>query len=149
MKTKDIAEQYRFDWDDFYDFLVKQNDVLVYGIGFNNVHDEDVERLVDLYRSKKKAEEQQEIIEQEKTEYAISAVGQYEYDVVTILNIDHGQVDKEKMMDILSSHAREGWRLHSIYSNELGKNAISILGIGKNTTASEDVMIFERKVEAQ
>ena len=149
MKTKDIAEQYGFDWDDFYDFLVKQNDVLVYGIGFNNVHDEDVERLVDLYRSKKKAEEQQEIIEQEKTEYAISAVGQYEYDVVTILNIDHGQVDKEKMMDILSSHAREGWRLHSIYSNELGKNAISILGIGKNTTASEDVMIFERKVEAQ
>jgi len=34
-----------------------------------------------------------------------------------------------------------------INSNELGKNAIRILGFGINATACEDVMIFERRVQ--
>lgn len=70
----------------------------------------------------------------------------YEYDVVTILNKEHGLIDKEKMSRILQLHAIDGWRLHTIYSNELGKNAIMLLGLGVNSTACEDVLIFERKI---
>lgn len=50
------------------------------------------------------------------------------------------------MMEILSEHAKNGWRLHTMYSNELGKNALMILGFGANATACEDVLIFERRI---
>lgn len=85
--------------------------------------------------------------EQNKQSYALNTVGLYEYDVVTILNKEHGLVDKEQMNRILQAHAADGWRLHTIYSNELGKNAISLLGLGTNLTACEDVLIFERKLK--
>jgi len=65
----------------------------------------------------------------------------YEYDVITIQN--NGSVNTDKLKMILSEYAAKGWKLHSIYSNELGKNAI----LGLNATACEDVLIFERRVE--
>ncbi|MBE5922720.1 MAG: DUF4177 domain-containing protein [Lachnospiraceae bacterium] len=79
--------------------------------------------------------------------YAKSFNEFYEYDVVTIINENHGTIDKEKMMKILSDHAKNGWKLHTIYSNELGKNALMILGFGMNSTACEDVLIFERRIQ--
>lgn len=82
-----------------------------------------------------------------KQEYARSASGLYEYDVVTILNEGHGRINRDEMLRILSSRTHDGWRLHTIYSNELGKNAMKILGIGLNETACEDVLIFERKLD--
>lgn len=78
--------------------------------------------------------------------YAKSLNEFYEYDVVTIINEEHGTIDKDKMMKILSDHAKNGWKLHTIYSNELGKNALMILGFGTNSTACEDVLIFERRI---
>ena len=92
-------------------------------------------------------ERQKQILEQKKQEFAKSFQEYYEYDVVTIINEDHGRVDKEHMLKILSDHAKEGWKLHTIYSNELGKNAIRVLGFGTNSTACEDVLIFERRIE--
>lgn len=82
----------------------------------------------------------------ERVNYAKSFNEFYEYDVVTIINANHGTVNKDKMMEILSEHARNGWKLHTIYSNELGKNATSMLGFGVNSTACEDVLIFERRI---
>lgn len=95
------------------------------------------------------AEIEQEKREKElqRQEFAKSFNEFYEYDVVTIINENHGRIDKEKMLHILSERAKQGWKLHTIYSNELGKNAISILGLGMNSTACEDVLIFERRVE--
>lgn len=87
--------------------------------------------------------EQQEV---EKINYAKSFNEFFEYDVVTVINKDHGIIDKQEMMKILSDHAKNGWKLHTIYSNELGKNALSLLGFGVNSTASEDVLIFERRI---
>ena len=84
--------------------------------------------------------------EQHKQAYAKSFNDFYEYDVVTIINENHGQVDREKMMTILAEHASKGWKLHTIYSNELGKNALHVLGFGVNATACEDVLIFERRI---
>ena len=85
--------------------------------------------------------------EVQRVEYAKSFNEFYEYDVVTIINENHGTIDKQEMMRILSEHTKNGWKLHTIYSNELGKNALSILGLGVNATACEDVLIFERRVK--
>ena len=86
--------------------------------------------------------------ESEKSEFALSASdARYEYDVVTILNEGHGRIDTSKMRTILAQKAAQGWKLHTVYSNELGKNALMILGLGVNSTACEDVLIFEREIE--
>ena len=95
------------------------------------------------YLQKEKDAKEKEV---KHASYAKSFKEFYEYDVVTIINENHGTIDKEEMMRILSEHARNGWRLHTIYSNELGKNALGILGLGVNSTASEDVLIFERRI---
>ena len=56
--------------------------------------------------------------------------------------------DAFSFFTLLAEHAKDGWKLHTIYSNELGKNAVSLLGFGTNSTACEDVLIFERRVES-
>lgn len=94
------------------------------------------------------AEEQKRLamikqIELDKINYAKSFNEYYEYDVVTIENKSTGEVKIDKLRNILSDYSSKGWKLHSIYSNELGKNAL----LGINATASEDVLIFERRVE--
>ncbi len=105
---------------------------------------EEILLLNEEYRQIKEAEIQEE---KRKADYAVKRLGLYEYDVVTILNKDHGQVDYKSMSELINKRAREGWRLHTVYSNELGKNAVKILGLGINATACEDVLIFERKLE--
>jgi len=87
------------------------------------------------------------VLEQQHQEFAKSFNEFYEYDVVTIINHNHGTIDREHMMRVLTDYATRGWRLHSVYSNELGKNALSVLGYGVNSTACEDVLIFERRVQ--
>ena len=47
---------------------------------------------------------------------------------------------------LINKRAREGWKLHTVYSNELGKNALKVLGLVENSTACEDVLVFERKL---
>lgn len=84
--------------------------------------------------------------EGQKQAYANSLGEFYEYNVITAVNTVDGRTDAEKMKRIIEEQARKGWRLHTVYSNVLGKNAISLLGIGINSTASEDVMIFERRI---
>lgn len=100
-------------------------------------------RRLDEHKEKQRQLEQLEI---EKVNYAKSFNEFFEYDVVTVINENHGTIDKQEMMKILSEHAKKGWKLHTIYSNELGKNALSVLGLGVNSTASEDVLIFERRI---
>lgn len=64
-----------------------------------------------------------------------------------MINKNGGYVDRVKLNNILSDHAKAGWKLHTIYSNELGKNALVILGFGLNETVSEDIIVFERKIK--
>lgn len=100
----------------------------------------------DLFSEIKAVEQQMEIEkqkEQKKANYAHSVNGYYEYDVVLIENTAIGSVNVDKLRETLSEYSSKGWKLHSIYSNELGKNAL----LGINATASEDVLIFERKIE--
>ena len=85
-------------------------------------------------------------IEKDKREYALSNGEFYEYDAETSINKDGGLTDTREIVEILNQRAQQGWRLHTMYSNVLGVNALRILGLGANETVSEDVMIFERRI---
>lgn len=159
MKTKDIASQYNLDLNEF-EYFAKREPSISFKTGFvdNTIDDCDVARSVELYKEslerEKNKEKERQIsqeekaqIEKEKQVFAKSFNEFYEYDVVTIINEDHGRIDKRKMMEVLASHAQQGWKLHTIYSNELGKDALRIMGFGVNKTACEDVLIFERRIE--
>lgn len=96
-------------------------------------------RKMDLVRAEQE--------EYDKQEFAHSFNEFYEYDVVTTVNTIDGHTDAAKLKQIIQSHAKRGWRLHTMYSNELGKNVVHVLGMGTNSTACEDVMIFERRIK--
>ena len=158
ISIKEVARKNEFDVEKLKGVI--KNSISTYGDFSNLILEEDEEKAKMLYlqkyssvheeaqRLKKEAEEARRETEKRKADYAKSFNEFYEYDVVTIINQDHGCIDKERMMRVLSSHASQGWRLHSVYSNELGKNAIRLLGFGTNSTACEDVLIFERRVES-
>lgn len=75
----------------------------------------------------------------------------YEYDFVVVPNKSDGSTDKERIQEIITSHSMQGWRLITMYSNEIGKNSMSVAvaGVGgeTNTTVCEDVMVFERCIK--
>ena len=68
----------------------------------------------------------------------------YEYSVATILN-NNWRVDLEKYLEILNEKAKEGWRLCTVHSNLLGKEALRIMGFGAGSVVAEDILIFERR----
>lgn len=72
---------------------------------------------------------------------------QYEYAIESITNSLSGKSQTEQMLEVIKKYTEEGWKVHTIYSNELGKNAIGIMGVGINATQSEDIIIFERHVQ--
>lgn len=72
----------------------------------------------------------------------------YEYEVVVLSDKATGEFDVESYRSILNSFSAEGWRLKSVFSNEIGKNATSI-GIGGissqvNATIEQTIITFER-----
>lgn len=76
----------------------------------------------------------------------------YEYDYVVVPNLPDGSTNKEQIKEVISDHAIKGWRLVTMYSNEIGKNSMGVsvggVGGGTNTTMCEDVIVFERCIKA-
>ena len=72
----------------------------------------------------------------------------YEYRVETVSDLDSGSSNRPLMAEILSMYAQEGWRLHSIYTNEVGRTSHpQVLGVATiNATIDQTVMVFERIV---
>lgn len=72
----------------------------------------------------------------------------YEYDFIVVPNNSDGTANKELINKVLISHAVQGWKLVTMYSNMIGKNEITIAGVGTNVTICEDVLVFERCIKA-
>lgn len=72
----------------------------------------------------------------------------YEYDYIVVPNQSDGSTDKERIKSIITSHAMQGWRLVTMYSNEIGKNTITVGGVGSNVTICEDILVFERCIKS-
>lgn len=119
--------------------------------------------------AKEKKEQEQKIREEEKKKYeeerikelkqqederrrlSILSNPRYEYETVFIGDDQSGIVPKHRLDAVLGHYADEGWRLHSVFTNEAGRN-ISSIGIGvassgTNATVEVTVLIFERCVK--
>lgn len=74
----------------------------------------------------------------------------YEYDVVSLLDKEHGGVDIERMNEVIAFHASKGWRLVFAFPNEIGHDSslseLAGVSIGINATIDQNVLIFERCV---
>ena len=74
----------------------------------------------------------------------------YEYDVRYVIDQPTGEEDTETIKALMNEYAAKGWRLHTVYVNELGKSAVSMdIGEttgGSNSTIDQTILVFERVV---
>lgn len=86
-------------------------------------------------------------LEKKKQQYAIEHTGKFEYKIETVTDIN-GATDERSVQDVLDRYANRGWRLKSMGVNDLGTDALRILGAGVNSNVSQVVLIFERIIES-
>ena len=76
----------------------------------------------------------------------------YEYKVEVVNDNSDGTTPDENIQRLLNHYSSQGWRLHSISINEVGKSAsgaiIGFLGMNINATMDQTVLIFERCIKA-
>ena len=73
-------------------------------------------------------------------------LGFYEYKVVSLRDAWGGRTNIDALQNTLSLLGRDGWRLVNSFTNELGKNSMSVSNMGTNSTVDEAILIFERYV---
>lgn len=71
----------------------------------------------------------------------------YEYLVLDVRD-KSGSVNIDQLTKLLNQYGQQGWHLVSAYTNEMGKNAVSIGGIGLNSTVDQNILIMERKLQS-
>lgn len=69
----------------------------------------------------------------------------YEYDIQRVIDVK-GATNISELSDMITQHAKCGYRVKNIFVNELGKNAMALLGLGINETADEVIILFERPI---
>lgn len=89
---------------------------------------------------------------EEQKKNQISKNPLFEYQIVVINDLSDGQIDDYNIQKTLNEWSENGWRLHSIFTNELGKtsSSISIVGFGAgiNATIGQTDLIFERCIKS-
>lgn len=77
----------------------------------------------------------------------------YEYQTVIVNNLETGEINQIEFQRALETWSQKGWRLHSVFNNELGKTSSSIavgfIGSNVNATIDQTVLIFERCIKAE
>lgn len=156
MTINELVEEYGLNRSGFERFIVKNHIRIKWnflGTDGDLPEDTNIEALVAEYKrilageekARKNKEALLENIEQSKVQYALSESGNYEYDVVEMID-KTGKTDILELQRILDEHANNGWRLVNSFTNELGKNVLAIMGLGINSTVDQVILIFERRV---
>ena len=111
--------------------------------------------MIKQNREQKEAEHREYINNQQRLEniknIQLTKNPLYEYDIIILNDLPDGTVDEVVLKNELIEHAAKGWRLHTIFSNDVGKNITNgsnqYLSIGSNATINQTVMIFERCIK--
>lgn len=85
-------------------------------------------------------------VERNKEKAKELGVSLYEYKVLSFIDSNTGLTNTGDIEGQLNILASEGWRIKGIVSNELGKNALSLLGIGINGTVDQTIIVLERDI---
>ncbi len=131
------------DNDDFSDKRIQTYKKTIEEKAIQELSNEEKIALEEQIRQKAEQEKYQARINHLK---ATGRDGYYEYKVISIVD-KKGAVDTEKLMNELNNLGLDGWRLQCAYTNEMGKDALSIAGFGINSTADQNILIFERFVK--
>ena len=102
-------------------------------------YEETIEFQENIAAVKKKQEE-------ERIEL-IKSAPRYEYTTARIIDNADGSTNQMQLQSVLMEYANAGWKLHSVITNEIGKN-VSSVSIGRftggtNATMDEVILIFE------
>ena len=105
-------------------------------------YEETIEFQENIAAVKKKQEE-------ERIEL-IKSAPRYEYTTARIIDNADGSTYQMQLQSVLMEYANAGWKLHSVITNEIGKN-VSSVSIGRftggtNATMDEVILIFERMI---
>lgn len=117
-----------------------------YSYGRVITHQEIRERREEEDRRRENESQLAELLERGK-EIQIKKNPFYEYGVEVIEDLDTGELDKKSMQSIMNLYSSNGWRLHTVFTNELGRNATSIVVASLNATICQTVLIFERCIK--
>ena len=102
---------------------------------------------------RQKAEEERLKVDERRVQISnqISKNPFYEYQVIVVDNLKNGEIDKNKIQRELNEWSTKGWKLHSVFNNELGKTLTAVhvgfLGASVNATIDETILIFERCIK--
>lgn len=104
------------------------------------------------YEEVSKRKEEESKLKDEAKKDQLSKNPLFEYKVIVINDLSNGQVDNIKIQEALDEWSEKGWRLHTIFSSEIGKNStgVSIASFGSitNATIDQTILIFERCIKA-
>ena len=77
----------------------------------------------------------------------------YEYILESVQDNSSGSANTYQIQSLLTRYAQGGWRLHSVFRNELGRNSrqIGVGGFsgGTNATIEQTILIFERCIKPE
>ncbi len=119
------------------------------------IDDETLDQMEQEEQAKEKEEIrklQAAILEKKnKAKYGEKRKQRYEYATDYIVDNKGGGLDIRDLSKKLNEYAAFGWELNQIYTNELGKNQVSIsignVGGGSNSTIDMHILIFRRPVD--
>lgn len=115
-----------------------------------------IKQLEEEERLRLKKEErlrlEEEKCKQEQKNNQLLRNPRFEYRIVVVDNLQDGAINQKEIQTELSYWSENGWRLHSIFNNELGKTSttvmIAFLGTNINATIDQTVLIFERCIKS-
>ena len=110
---------------------------------------ERVQREREEEQKRKEIEQERKEIEQERNRQRIENNSIYEYAIEKIIDMEDGQSPLSQIEISIMNHAKNGWRLHTIYTNEIGKTSHPmVLRIGTvNATINETIIVYERVID--
>lgn len=88
-------------------------------------------------------EQKNSILASKQAQILKNAFYEYKVEIVSDSGV-LGKTSKTELEDTIMSYALNGWRLCSVTTNEIGKNAV----LGINTTLNNTILIFERCIKS-